>query len=142
VHCIDPAADPAADLPADPDRAAVLAANQAFYAAFEAADLDAMSEAWEHSDRVTCVHPGWAVLRGWGKVVASWAAMFSGDQRLQFILTNVEVAVGDGFAWVTVDENVLDEHRSATVAALNLFARVGPGEWKLVAHHGAVVAGS
>ena len=43
-------------MPADDD---VLAANRAFYAAFEARDIDALSDVWEHSDRSTCVHPGW-----------------------------------------------------------------------------------
>ena len=48
------------------DLEAVLEANQAFYEAFEARDIDAMSELWEHTDRVVCTHPGWATLRGWG----------------------------------------------------------------------------
>ena len=41
----------------------VKAANAAFYEAFEARDMDAMSEVWEHSDRVVCTHPGWQALR-------------------------------------------------------------------------------
>ena len=72
---------------------AVAAANQAFYEAFEARDLDAMSDVWEHSDRVSCSHPGWGVLRGWGQVAASWMALFQGPQRLQFILTDERVEV-------------------------------------------------
>jgi hypothetical protein len=40
------------------DEKSVLAANQAFYEAFETHDLDAMSDLWEHSDRASCVHPG------------------------------------------------------------------------------------
>ena len=46
------------------DEAAVRAANQAFYAAFEARDLDAMSDVWEHADRISCTHPGWRTLHG------------------------------------------------------------------------------
>src|SRR4051794_15979367 len=37
---------------------AVLAANSAYYEAFEMCDMDAMSDVWEHSDRATCTHPG------------------------------------------------------------------------------------
>ena len=47
-----------------PDLEAVLEANQAFYDAFEAHDIDAMSDLWEHTDRVACTHPGWGTLRG------------------------------------------------------------------------------
>jgi ketosteroid isomerase-like protein len=125
------------------DRAAVMRANLRFYEAFEAADLDVMSDLWEHSDRVSCVHPGWAVLRGWSSVSASWAAIFQGPQRLQFILTNDDVAVHGDTAWVTLDENIIGSD-SATVAAVNIFVRAqaadDPLGWRMVAHHGAAVA--
>lgn len=131
-------------VPSDPDRPpamaeqAVRAANRAFYDAFEAADLDAMSDVWEHSDRVTCAHPGWAVLRGWGAVAASWAAIFSGSRRLQFILTNEVVVLERGVGWVTVDENILGGRSGSTVTALNVFV-LGDGGWRMVAHHGSSV---
>jgi len=121
------------------DLEAVHLANEAFYAAFEAADFDAMSDLWEHSDRVTCVHPGWTVLRGWAAVGASWVAMFQGPERLQFILTDERVEVVGDTAWVTLDENVIGA-RAATVTALNLFARTDAG-WRLLAHHGSGVVG-
>ena len=99
-----------------------------------------MSETWEHSDRVSCTHPGWTVLRGWGPVAGSWFALFSGPQQLQFILTDAVVAVHGDAACVTVDENLLDvDHVGGTVTALNLFARGADGRWRLVAHHGSPV---
>jgi ketosteroid isomerase-like protein len=113
-------------------------ANRAFYEAFESADLDAMSDLWEHSERVSCVHPGWTLLRGWGPVAASWAALFQGPQRLQFILTNERVEVDGDTGWVTVDENIIGTEAGATVAALNVFVRAGEG-WRMVAHHGSAV---
>lgn len=120
--------------------AAVRAANQAFYAAFESRDLDAMSDCWEHSDRVVCTHPGWRTLRGWGAVSGSWFALFGGPSTLQFILTEEAVAVAGDSAWVTVDENLISpEMGGGTVAALNVFVRAA-GEWRLVAHHGSPVA--
>lgn len=125
---------------AETGEAGVLAANRAFYAAFEARDLDAMSSVWEHSDRVVCTHPGWRMLRGWGAVSASWFALFGGPQQLQFILTNVEVVVDGDTAWVTVDENVLGERVGGTVAAVNVFVR-RDGGWKMVLHHGSPVSG-
>jgi ketosteroid isomerase-like protein len=119
---------------------AVAEANQAFYEAFEARDLDAMSDVWEHSDRVSCSHPGWGVLRGWGQVAASWMALFQGPQRLQFILTDERIEIEGDVAWVTVDENLLGDDAGSTVTSLNVFVRRGAGGWKLVAHHGSAVA--
>lgn len=116
------------------------ATNQAFYEAFESRDLDAMSDCWEHSDRVVCTHPGWRTLRGWGAVSGSWFALFGGPSPLQFILTDEVIAVAGDTAWVTVDENLISaEMGGGTVAALNVFVRDGD-RWRLVAHHGSPVA--
>ena len=119
---------------------AVHAANRAFYAALEERDLDAMGEVWEHSDRVLCTHPGWASLHGWAAVASSWYALFTGGQRLQFIVTAARAVVVGDAGWVTCDENILSGRTSGTVAALNVFVRAG-AEWRMVAHHGAAVAG-
>lgn len=119
--------------------ATIEAANLAFYEAFEAKDLDAMSDLWEHSDRATCTHPGWATLRGWGRISASFFALFQG-QPPQFVLTQQRVEVMGELAWVSVDENLLGAHGGATVAATNLFfRRPDDGAWKLVCHHGSIV---
>lgn len=129
------AADPS---PISPDEAGVLRANAAFYEAFEQRDLDAMSDIWEHSDRVTCVHPGWAILSGWASVSASWYALFDGPQRLQFIVTGERVEVVGDLAWVSCNENLLDTGATQAVAATNVFARTAGG-WKLLVHHGSPV---
>ena len=119
----------------------ILAVNRAFYEAFEQRDLDAMSELWEHSDRIVCTHPGWATLRGWGAVSGSFFALFTQTrQQLQFILTQEQLVVAGDVAWVSVDENLLGDQGGNTVAALNLFARDSiSGAWRMVAHHGSVV---
>ncbi|MDQ6798996.1 MAG: nuclear transport factor 2 family protein [Actinomycetota bacterium] len=99
-----------------------------------------MSGLWEHTDRVVCTHPGWAVLRGWGQVAASFFALFQNDQHLQFILTNISAQSEGGVAWVSVDENILAEAEPVTtVAALNVFVGVPEGGWRMVAHHASPV---
>jgi len=120
--------------------ASVEAANRSFYAAFESRDLDAMSKLWEHTDRVVCTHPGWATLRGWGSVAASFFALFQGPQALQFILTQEQMVVTENLAWVSVDENIVDGASASTVAALNLFTRHDDGTWLMVAHHASPVS--
>lgn len=119
----------------------LVAANAAFYAAFEQRDLDAMSEVWLHEDHVVCTHPGWASLHGWAAVAASWFALFQGDGSMQFILTKVTATVRGDLGWVTVDENLISGAQAQTVAAVNLFER-HDGRWKLVLHVGSGIAGA
>lgn len=121
------------------DLDSVTAANSAFYAAFEARDLDTMSLLWEHSDRVVCTHPGWASLRGWAQVAASFFALFQNSQHLQFILTKGKAEVSGDVGWVSVDENILQSDSATTVSALNVFVRGAAGDWLLVAHHASPV---
>jgi ketosteroid isomerase-like protein len=138
----DAAGNDAADDPvASPDLDAVIAANAAFYDAFERRDFDAMSDLWEHSDRVVCTHPGWSTLHGWARIAGSWVALFRNAQRLQFILTEVHAVVEGDTAWVNVDENILDGPANSTVAALNVFVRDASRThgWRLLVHHGSVV---
>jgi ketosteroid isomerase-like protein len=123
------------------DDEGVRAANRRFYDAFEAADLDAMSDVWEHSERIVCTHPGWATLQGWAAVSGSWYALFHNGQSLQFIVTNERAVVAGDVAWVACDENILGDGASGgTVAALNLFVRQD-SSWRMVGHHGSPVAG-
>ncbi|MCU1377064.1 MAG: hypothetical protein JWN29_47 [Acidimicrobiales bacterium] len=116
----------------------MLKANRAFYEAFEARDMDAMSEVWEHSDRVSCTHPGWGRLEGWGVVAASFLALFQGPQPIQFILTAERAEIEGHTAWVSVDENILGEDAGAVAAGLNVFVRTQDG-WKMLVHHSSQV---
>ena len=116
----------------------MLAANRRYYEAFEARDLDAMSDLWERSERSLCTHPGWATLEGWGAVAASFFALFQNGSQLQFVLTRERATVIGDAAWVSVDENLLGDQGGVTVSALNLFVRRGGG-WRMIGHHGSVV---
>jgi len=51
---------------ADPsaEHAEVEAVNEAFYAAFESADLDTMQDLWLDDPETLCVHPGALPVRG------------------------------------------------------------------------------
>ena len=133
----DPASAGAAGRP--DAEAEVQAANRRFYDAFEARDLDAMSDVWEHSDRVACTHPGWRTLRGWGAVSARGSPCSAARSTLQFILTDEAVEVAGDVAWVTVDENLLDAEAAAP-SPPSTSSSARRGGWRLVAHHGSPVA--
>lgn len=116
-----------------------MAANRAFYDAHEQRQFVAMASAWERSDRITCIHPGWPILRGWEDVAESWRRILTGPGDNQFILTNESVVIVVDHAWVTLDENLVSSAGAGTVAATNVFARQPDGAWLLVLHHGSPV---
>ena len=83
------------------DVKAVTEANEEFYAAFEALDMDRMEACWRHDEVVRCIHPGWDVMTGWPQVSRSWVAIFANSGYIQFFLTDVRVHVDADTAWVT-----------------------------------------
>ena len=127
-----------------PDEADVAAANEEFYAAFEALDIDRMAACWLQSDEVRCIHPGWDVVVGWPQVSRSWMAIFANSGYIQFFLTDVRVNTDRDAAWVTCAENILsggearEEMQDAKVLATNVYRRVG-GRWLMVLHHASPV---
>ena len=125
----------------DPAAQELLRVNQQFYDAIESSDFDAMTAAWEHSDRTSCVHPGWPIIRGWTAIADSWRRIFDGGGFNQFILTNQSVSITGDFAWVVLDENLVANGNAGTVASTNIFAR-HDDRWLMIVHHGSPVATS
>ncbi|HEX6472757.1 MAG TPA: nuclear transport factor 2 family protein [Streptosporangiaceae bacterium] len=132
------------------DEQAVERANSEFYAAFEAVDLERMSKVWAagpYAASVTCVHPGWPMLRGRAEVLRAWALIMANTPYIQFVLTDVNVDVHGDQAIVTCGENILtadDETEvgflaGGSVVTTNVFVRDEAGEWRLLLHHGSPV---
>ncbi|MGI5339283.1 nuclear transport factor 2 family protein [Streptomyces sp. CA-181903] len=126
-------------------------ANTALYEAVERGDTEAMRRMWldDPGTEVSCVHPGWPVLRGRGEVLRSYALIMASTDYIQFFLTDVEVAVAGDTALVTCTENILSGAPAESegelgplvgqlVVATNVFRRVG-SEWKVWSHHGSPV---
>ena len=128
------------------DRVAVETANAAFYAAFEAADLDAMTELWMDDPETMCVHPGALPVRGTAAINRSWAVIMANTPYIQFFLTDVESSVLGDVASVTCTENVLTAaerseeagFNGAKAVASNVFVRTADG-WRLWIHHASPV---
>ena len=102
-----------AEAAVDPDRTRVpeqevAAANEAFYAAVERGDLDALQRRCG-ATRTTavCVHPGAAPIHGTRNVLRSWALIMANTDYIQFFLTDVEVSLNGDVAAVTCRENIL-----------------------------------
>lgn len=128
------------------DRDAVEAANAAYYAAFEEADLDSMRALWLEHPETVCVHPGALPVRGTPAIHRSWALIMANTPYIQFFLTDVEVSLLEGSAAVTCTENVLtgdestgvDVFGGAKAVATNVFVRTSEG-WRLWIHHASPV---
>ncbi len=128
---------------ADPETQAVVAANEAFYRAFETLDLAQMAAVWADHERVTCVLPGWKLARGHASVMASWEAMFKNTSHIRFSLSDVHVQLGGALAVVTLIENVDsandDNEYRVSLPGTNVFERID-GRWRLVHHHASPIA--
>lgn len=120
----------------DDAAASALAANQAFYAAFNARDMPAMAAAWSAGDDVTCVHPGWDAVSGRTLVLESYAAIFANPSQPRIIAGGESVTLAGDAAVVVCHELV----GGSPLVATNVFRRED-GAWKVVHHHaGQVVA--
>jgi len=124
--------------PGDIEAEGVMAVNQRFYDAIEQRDFAALAAVWEQTPRVTCVHPGWPILRGWEAVADSWKRILEGPGRNQFILTNTSITIEGALAWVVLDENLMANDGTGTIASTNIFAR-HDNDWLMVVHHGSPV---
>ena len=120
------------------DIEAVKAANQRFYDAFGALDIQMMDEVWEASERAMCVHPGWQPLVGWEPIRASWSGIFDNTTLMHFNIQYVNVVVQGDSGWVTCVENISSvlQGRASNmgILATNIFVRTPQG-WNMIAHH-------
>ncbi|MEP1126310.1 MAG: nuclear transport factor 2 family protein [Ilumatobacter sp.] len=119
------------------ETAAVEAANDSFYHAFEERDLDAMALVWERSERSFCTHPGWPTLIGWRNIVRAWHALFSNQERLNFIVPQPTVHIEGGVAWVFCEENLIDVGPTGRIQTVNVFAKDSDGSWSMFGHVGS-----
>lgn len=113
---------------------AVLAANEAFYAAFTARDMGAMEALWASGIDVTCIHPGWNMLNGREAVLESWEAILTNPVQPRIVTAGAEVRLLGDTAVVTCRELVA----ATPLAATNVFIRE-QGQWRLVHHQSGFV---
>ncbi|UKO98805.1 nuclear transport factor 2 family protein [Nostoc sp. UHCC 0870] len=120
----------------------VLAANAAFYRAFEKKDIEAMSHVWSKGTGSCCIHPGRDALRGWQEIRTSWEQIFKNTAYLEINPDIISTELTDNFAYLVLVENVLQviggRRLEASSIATNLFQLLG-GKWYLVHHHGSPI---
>ena len=113
----------------------VLAANEAFYAAFAARDVAAMESLWAQRTAVACIHPGWQALFGRDAVMESWRDIMSNPNSPPIRCAKPVVHVAGSTALVICAERF----PGAELVATNVFVEED-GAWKLVHHQAGGVA--
>ncbi len=117
------------------DNDAILAANAAYYRAFSAGDVAAMSRIWAE-EGVSCVHPGWLPLVGRAAVIDSYRHILTSPGR-------VRIAHRDDTAIVTGDEGrvlcIEIVEGTALLAATNCWRRID-GAWRMTHHQASPIA--
>ncbi len=123
----------------------VVAANESFYKAFNARDLDAMKKAWSLHENITCVHPGWLPLKGLESIIDSWQGIFKNSGNMDIQITDVSVTTSEGLAWVSCVEKLytIATHGvlASKVFSTNLF-QLNDGSWKMIMHHASPLPSS
>ncbi len=125
----------------------VLEANERFYRALNALDLEEMDRVWSHGKSVRCVHPGWELIVGWEAVRASWEGIFrgSGGNPHSVEAADVAVHVASELGWVSCIERITIPGRAGAssaglAVATNLFQRSPEaGAWHMILHHASLL---
>lgn len=112
------------------------AAQQAFYRALEANDLEAMMAVWDDASDIVCIHPMGEALRGVPAVKAGWAEIFAAGIDMRFAIEELLVQELPGMRLYIVKEHitVASGKPVAPMTATNLYRRT-PDGWRMVLHH-------
>ncbi len=126
------------------ERIEVIAANDAFYRAFEKKDLEAMSIVWSQGTGSLCIHPGRNALRGWRDIEFSWLQIFRNTKYIEIETEIISVEIRDNIAYVILIEKLLQISGGRSVQAqsmaTNIFEKMA-SKWYLVHHHGSPIMG-
>jgi hypothetical protein len=117
-------------------------AEQAFYSAFERADLAGMMSVWAEEDDIVCVHPGGGRHSGVIEVRESWRRIFAQGPRLRFRLAGTRVFAGRMLSIHSVFEHVAvagDPHPTHPVLSTNIYL-LGNRGWRMLIHHASPLA--
>ncbi len=118
-----------------------LAAEKAFYQAFEAGDIDLMMTVWAPLPDIRCIHPLGTLLEGPRDIRASWVAIFQEQVIRRFELERMSVWQGDDLAIHTLLETIvlpLYRQRFPPMTTTNVYRKVN-NEWRMVLHHASPV---
>jgi ketosteroid isomerase-like protein len=115
-------------------------AEDAFYDAFRAGDVEAMMRVWAASVDVACVHPSGPRLESVPDIRRSWELIFQDGVQREFDLRCRRIVGTDAFRIHLVEENITVAGTSLVsppVLATNVYQQLRDG-WYMVLHHASV----
>ena len=118
----------------DDERDAVLAANRAFYRAFNDRDYAAMENIWAPTGAMVCLHPGQPPLHERADILESWRGILRHPEAPR-VRCSREWVIGRGGLAIVVCREIL---ANGQLMATNSFARSREG-WHMVGHHSGPV---
>ena len=120
-------------------------AENAFYEAFERADLAGMMTVWAEDDDIVCIHPQGPRLTGFEAVRESWVQIFSGGtSRLKVRTVEARRFAGQSVAVHSVIEVLSvpgQQGPAQSVCANNVYELTDNG-WRMVSHHASPLSES
>jgi hypothetical protein len=125
------------------DVAAVIAANNGYYAALSALNMAAMENVWAHEDYVSQVGPrNAAPLTGWATIQPYLAKTWANLSELKVKPVEPGARVNGNVGWIIGQEEVGSSSRlkngtpisSHPTIVTNIFEKHGD-KWLLVSHH-------
>ncbi len=113
-------------------------AEDAYYDAIEAQDLDTLMSVWEASDEVICLLPMLPAVQGRDGIKAAWSHLFETAQGLEIEVIHMSWVETDDWSIHLLEERVRLPQQSEPhrVYASNIYRRGADG-WHLLMHQNA-----
>lgn len=110
-------------------------AEDAFYNAFEKADLKTMMNVWLDADYVECIHPMSHRLIGLSAISESWQEIFSNSSEIEFETIDTRRIKHKELAIHVVNEHLLvSGNKRIQILATNIYEKTNEG-WYMILHH-------
>ncbi len=112
-------------------------AEDAFYDAFEANDLEAMMSVWADAEDIVCIQPMSPIFQGPADIGRTWEQVFSHDKKPEIMVYHHQWIENEGIAVHIVEEQISlpgIPQQPPPVIATNGYRRESSG-WRMVLHH-------
>jgi ketosteroid isomerase-like protein len=110
-------------------------AEDAYYDAIEAQDLEAMMQVWEDSEEILCLLPMQPAQRGPASIRRAWEPLLNGQLKLDIEVKHLTWIESGQLAIHLIEEHVRVDAQpeKQTVYACNIYRRVDSG-WHILMH--------
>ncbi len=112
-----------------PEDEVILFANESFYAAFAAGDVDAMDRIWAQNHLCACLHPGAPPLMNRDEIMMSWQHILSDTGVTGIDMHSAKVIASGDIALVVCIEALA----GGALVATNGFI-LEDGQWRMILH--------